>query len=82
MCGYYFVGWEIGCGLNYLVIVVCCLVWSFCERKCMFVVVDFGFNSFCLYIGKYEDDGICVIKSVCDFICLVVGIDKSGNFML
>ena len=45
----------------------------------MFAAVDLGSNSFRLHIGKYEDDGIRVIKSARDPIRLAAGIDKSGN---
>ncbi|EJM95968.1 Ppx/GppA phosphatase family protein [Herbaspirillum sp. YR522] len=45
----------------------------------MFAAVDLGSNSFRLHIGKYENDGIRVIKSARDPIRLAAGIDKSGN---
>ncbi|MBB5390778.1 MULTISPECIES: Ppx/GppA phosphatase family protein [unclassified Herbaspirillum] len=44
----------------------------------MFAAVDLGSNSFRLHIGKYENEGIRVIKSARDPIRLAAGIDKNG----
>lgn len=44
----------------------------------MFAAVDLGSNSFRLHIGKYENEGIRVIKSARDPIRLAAGIDRNG----